>query len=76
MVEIYSKTKNGDWNYIQYDVNQIKEGKLIPEPVQKNPPDNYTSIIENQGTIIIWSHFDIAEDFDDDWDAYRQGGGR
>ena len=76
MVEIYSKTKNGDWNYIQYDVNQIKEGKLIPEPVQKNPPDNYTSIIENQGTIIVWSQFDIAESFDNDWDAYRQGGGR
>ena len=76
MVEIYSKTKNGDWNYIQYDVNQIKEGKLIPDPVQKNPPDNYTSIIENQGTIIIWSHFDLAESFDNDWDAYRQGGGR
>ena len=76
MVEIYSKTKNGDWNYIQYDVNQIKEGKLIPDPVQKNPPDNYTSIIEDQGTIIIWSHFDIAESFDNDWSAYRQGGGR
>ena len=76
MVEIYSKTKNGDWNYIEYDVNQIKEGKLIPDPVQKNPPDNYTSIIEDQGTIIIWSHFDIAESFDNDWDAYNTRGSK
>ena len=76
IIQIYSKTKNGDWNYIQYDVIQIKEGKLIPDPVQKNPPDNYTSIIENQGTIIIWSQFDLAEDFDNDGDVYNGKGRR
>jgi len=74
MVEVYSKTKDGDWNYIQYDVSKVKDGELIPDPIQKDPDDKYTSSIEKSGTVIIWSEFDLAEPFDENWDAYKSGG--
>ena len=74
IIQIYSKTKDGDWNYIQYDVDQITSGALIPEPVQQSPDDKYTSIIEESGTVVIWKEFDRAESFDDNWDAYNAAG--
>ena len=74
LVEIYSKTKNGDWNFIQYDFNKVSQGELIPEPIKQNPPEKYISIIKNKGTIIIWSLFDSADAFSNDWDVINAGG--
>jgi len=74
LVEIYSKQENGDWNYIKYNFKKVSQGEEIPNPVEKDPPGNYTSIIQKNGTIVIWSGFDIAEPFDDDWVAYSSKG--
>ena len=76
LVEIYSKQENGDWNYIQYPFDKISKGELIMEPIIKNPPNKISSVIKNKGTIIIWSIFDLAEPFNDDWNAYTEGGRR
>ena len=76
LVEIYSKTKNGKWNFIQYPFDKISQGALIQEPIKKDPPKKYTSIIKDSGTIVIWSLFDIAEDFNDDPEATTKGGTR
>lgn len=54
LVEIYSKTKGGKWHYIQYPFDKVSGGELISEPIQKNPPEKYTSIIQDSGTIVIW----------------------
>ena len=78
-IEIYSKNENGgDWNYIQYDVKRISSGewKEIPNASVKSPPEKYTGIIENTGTIIIWSEFDTADKFDADWDITNARGRR
>jgi hypothetical protein len=76
LVEIYSKTENGKWNYIQYQVDKVSQGQLIEEPKEQNPPEKYTSVIKNKGTVVIWSIFDIAESFDQDWEAYNAKGSR
>lgn len=74
LVEIYSKTKNGKWNFIQYQFDKVCQGELIPDPIKKDPPKKYTSIIKDSGTIVIWSIFDIAEDFNDDPEAITKSG--
>ena len=70
-IEIYSKKEgDADWNYLQYDVKKLSTGEWgdIPNAVVKSPPEKYTSVIKNTGTIIIWSQFDSADMFDADWD--------
>ncbi len=70
-IEIYSKKEGDvDWHYLQYDVKKLSTGEWgdIPNAVVKSPPEKYTSVIKNTGTIIIWSQFDSADMFDADWD--------
>ena len=75
LVEIYSKTKTGeDWNYIQYDFAHVSAGNLIPDPIVKPPPEKYTAKIKDSGTIVIWSLFDSAESFSNDWDVINASG--
>ena len=74
LVEIYSKTKNNDWYFLQYDFNKVSSGQLIPDPIKQNPPEKYTSIIKNSGTIVIWSLFDSADSFSNDWDVINKKG--
>ena len=74
-IEIYSK-ENGDWNYLQYDVKKIASGewKEIPDIVTKSPPEKYTAIIKETGTIIIWSQFDSADVFNSNWNTETASG--
>jgi len=76
VVEIYTKKESGNWNYIPYDFSKVAQGELIPDPVEQEPPKKYTSIIKNSGTIVIWSIFDGADSFDDDWDIINSRGRR
>tara|TARA_B100000686_G_scaffold48450_1_gene51795 strand:+ start:1132 stop:2967 length:1836 start_codon:yes stop_codon:yes gene_type:complete len=75
-VEIYSKTKTNDWNYIYYNISEVANGKDIATPIQKHPPQEYLGNISDSGTIIIWSGFDIAENFDKDWESMNSQGSK
>jgi len=76
LVEIYSKQKEGDWNYIKYNFGKVSSGEEIPDPIEQNPSEEYVSDIGDGGTIVIWSGFDIAEPFDNDWDSYNIKGSK
>lgn len=76
LVEIYSKQKEGDWNYIRYDFKKVSQGEEIPDPIKKTPSENYSSKAGDNGTIVIWSGFDIAEPFDNDWEPYNIRGSK
>ena len=75
-VEIYSKRKDGDWNYLYYNILEIsQEGKDIELPTRnKTPPEKYLKNITDSGTIVIWSGFDIGETYDMDFQAWMQRG--
>lgn len=73
IVEIYSRQSNTEWNYINYNFDKVALGEEIPEPIMKNPPEKYI-INNNNGTLIIWSGFDIAEPFNDEWEPYNKSG--
>jgi len=76
VVEIYSNSNGKDWFYIKYEFNKVANGSAIPDPIKKNPPEKYLEDIDKTGTVVIWSSFDIAEEFDDDWEPYTISGSK
>ena len=58
---IYSKIKTGKWLYAQLDLDLLNEGTGILDPVEKQPPDEYTKNLDDQGTIVIWEKVDGGE---------------
>ena len=58
---IYSKTKTGKWLYAQLDLDLLNEGIGILDPVEKQPPAEYTKNLDDQGTIVIWEKVDGGE---------------
>ena len=67
--EVYSKTIEGSWMYIVYDLtgNPDKDpAPMISDPLEKEPPKEYLNKLESSehGTIVILSHFDkITENY-------------
>jgi len=57
-IEIYSKTKDGVWQFTQLDLDLLENGEGIMEPVKKDPPAKYGNELANQGTIVIWGKID------------------
>ena len=59
-IEVYSKQKDGMWNYVVFDLkndDDLIEG--IAAPIEKKLPDAYSSFVgKDQGTLVIWSEFD------------------
>jgi len=61
-VGIFSKTKTGDWNYTQLDLNLLNLGEEgISDPIEKDPPTEYSDEIDKQGTIVIWDNIDTHQ---------------
>jgi len=73
-IEIYTKQSDSDWYFIRYDIDKVANGELIPDPIKKNPPEKYTSIIQDNGTIVIWTGFDLASPFNDDPEPFNAKG--
>jgi len=74
--EIYTKRKeDDDWYYIRFNVLEVAKGVATLAPIIKPPPEKYTSIIKDSGTIVIWSMFDYSDNFDQDWEPHNKGGG-
>lgn len=59
-VEVYSKVSGGSWKYTYLDLDEIKNGQLkyLPVPQVKEPPQKYTELIDDSGTIVIWDKYD------------------
>ena len=61
-IEVYSKqpaTENWLWTYI--DLDEVEKGHLteIPEPIKKEIPEKYKSLmVDNHGTLVLWSKYD------------------
>jgi hypothetical protein len=61
-IGIFSKTKTGNWNYTQLDLNLLNQGEEgISDPIEKEPPAEYSDEIDKQGTIIIWDNIDTNQ---------------
>ena len=59
-IEVYSKPRGGEWNFTYLDLEEMKdqEDAEIPEPISKEIPRDYSSLVEDFGTLIIWKNWD------------------
>ena len=66
-VEIYSKTKDGEWHYTFLDLDlmlqgengeNIEGGKGMPKPKKQSPPEWINVPSNSHGTIVIWDKVD------------------
>lgn len=59
-IEVYSKEKEGDWNYTYLDLDEIQNKKLryLPPPKNKKPDSKYSNFIDASGTVVVWSKYD------------------
>lgn len=60
-VEIFSKTKGGEWLYTYMDLDENTRGELegIPTPAPRTLPKDLRMLVgEPSGTLVIWSKYD------------------
>ena len=59
-IEVYSKPKGGGWNFTYLDLNEMKEQEdaVIPTPRPVEVPREYSEILEDFGTLVIWKNWD------------------
>ena len=57
LVEIYSKRKQGNWNYVALDLTNNKV-RNIKKPEQKPLPEKFKNLVGDTGTLVTWSHID------------------
>ncbi|MDB4306540.1 ATP-binding protein, partial [bacterium] len=64
-VEVYSKSKGGEWLYTFLDLDDIAAGEMdeIPAPSKKRVPNDLADLVPGEsGTIIVWSKYDRQSD--------------
>jgi hypothetical protein len=71
VVELYSKAKNSDWYYCKLDLNS----QTIPQPIQKDPPDECLKLEGDHGTVVVWNDIDRTDAVFDN-EKFIQGLGR
>jgi len=59
-IEVYSKPKGGEWNLTYLDLDEMKDqsNPIIPEPTHKTIPKEYSHLIGDNGTLVIWKNWD------------------
>ena len=59
-IEVYSKPRGGEWHCTYLDLEEMKdqEDAEIPKPIPKEIPSDYSSLVEDFGTLIIWKDWD------------------
>lgn len=62
-IQVYSKIKGGTWYFTELDLDLLKNGIGIREPVEKDPESTYQDGINDNGTIVIWEK--INSDFNE-----------
>lgn len=72
VIEIFSKKKNEDSIYAVLNYDDFLNGKkFLDPPVKKEIPTEYKDLIDENGTVVIWSNLDIAQPFDSDKDLKK-----
>lgn len=59
-IEVYSKPKGGEWNFTYLDLEETKDqpNPIIPEPKHVTIPTDYSQLIGDHGTLVIWKNWD------------------
>lgn len=59
-IEVYSKEKGGEWNFTCLDLEDTKDqiNPIIPEPKHVTIPSEYSHLIGDNGTLVIWKNLD------------------
>jgi hypothetical protein len=59
-IEVYSREKQGNWNYVVLDLKDLDEtgAPFITFAEEKQLPDNYKNLVGDNGTLVIWSNID------------------
>ena len=59
-IEVYSKPQGGEWNFTYLDLEEMKniENAVIPEPIRKTIPNEYSKLVSDHGTLIVWKNWD------------------
>lgn len=59
-IEVYSKQKGGEWNFTYLDLEETKDqsNPIIPEPKHVTVPTEYSNLIGDHGTLVIWKKLD------------------
>lgn len=73
-VEVYSRQKQGTWNYVKLDLDVLDangDPGITPVEAVEKLPEEYSDLVGDYGTLVIWSKIDrIESDFIiDDVDA-------
>jgi hypothetical protein len=76
IIEIYSKTAKGNWNYTKLDLELLEKGEGISEPKEKVPAKELIKKIDDQGTVIIWKNIDRSQFKKNDIDKLKHEIGR
>ena len=66
-IEVYSRPKQGNWNYTFLDISGIKndEDPSLHPIEQRNLPQEYNDLVGDCGTLVIWTKMDrIDSEFD------------
>ncbi len=66
-IEVYSRPRQGNWNYTLLDNSGIDndEDPFLPIAKQKDLPNNYKDLVGDYGTLVIWTRIDrIDSEFD------------
>lgn len=75
-IEVFSRQKQGNWNYVSLDISDIGENTepTISPIKQKKLPKEYEHLVGDQGTLVIWSKIDrIDTDFDSEELGHKLG---
>lgn len=59
-IEVYSKPKGGEWNFTCLDLEETKDqpNPIIPEPKHVTIPTDYSQLIGDHGTLVVWKNWD------------------
>lgn len=66
-VEIYSKEKDGSWQYTYIDLTEVSANPPtmveIPEPIKKDLPEKHKGLASDEkGTVVIWTKIDRQQE--------------
>jgi len=64
MIEVYSRKRQGNWNYVKMDLDIVDEngdpGITVAKKAGKLPED-YKHLVGDKGTLVIWTKIDRIE---------------
>jgi len=63
-IMIWSKPKDGIWNYVYLDLDEVSSGMMtsLPRPIPQKPPEEYADLAgKESGTLMIWEKYDAQK---------------